>query len=308
MRLSFEGVRKRFGATLALDEVTGALEGRTIGLLGPNGSGKTTLMRICLGLLTPEKGAIELLGMDVLKDPVAARARMGYAAEGPGRIPGLSGLETVAFAGELCGLRRRKALLRAHEVLDLLGLDESRHRPVETYSTGMHQKVKVAMALVHDPELLLLDEPTSGLDPQSRDELLDLVVHLRDQGGPVVLLSTHLLHDVERTCDACMIMKEGRLLFCGPLSDLNTDQETVYEVRTTRDERPLCEALISYGARIEAAPTPRTFFTRLPPGAEVDFIWKIAAEAEAIIVHLEPRRAHLTDAFLATIGEKKGAA
>ncbi|MBU0551682.1 ABC transporter ATP-binding protein [Myxococcota bacterium] len=307
MMLSFEGVRKRFGATLALDDVSGALEGRTIGLLGPNGSGKTTLMRICLGLLRPDQGRVEMLGINVLKNPVAARAKMGYAAEGPGRIPGLSGLETVAFAGELCGLRRRQALLRAHEVLDLLGLDEARHRPVETYSTGMHQKVKVAMALVHDPVLLLLDEPTSGLDPQSRDELLDLVVHLRAQGGPAVLLSTHLLHDVERTCDACMIMKDGQILFSGPLEALGRRQGLVYEIRAARDAEPLAAALSAAGAIIEPAPLPRAFYAQLPQGADVDLIWRQAAEVGCLVIHLEPRRGQLSDAFLATIGARRAA-
>jgi len=259
-------------------------------------------MKICLGLLVPTAGEIEVLGFDVKTAPRDARARLGYAAEGPGRIPGLSGLESVAYAAELCGIPRRLALLRAHEMLDLVGLDESRYRGVETYSTGMHQRVKVAMALVHDTELVLLDEPTSGLDPNSRDELLDLIVRLRDGDGPAILLSTHLLHDVERTCDACIIMQNGAVRYAGRLDALQTHIAGEFDVRLAGTSAAFEATGSQYG--LTAVDTGFGLLrVTVPAGADAGLIWKVAAESGETIVHLEARAASLEEAFLRTIEE-----
>lgn len=302
MLLAFDGVYKRFGDTHALDGVTARLDGRAIGLLGPNGAGKTTLMRVCLGLTGVDRGQVRVLGEDALAHPVAIRRRIGFAAEGPERLPGLSGLESVALSAELCGQPRRKALLRAHEMLDLVGLDESRHRPVETYSTGMHQRVKVAMALVHDPELLLLDEPTSGLDPKSRDDLLDLVVHLRDHGGPAIVLSTHLLHDVERTCDTCMIMTAGRVRYAGSLADLRAQQPTHLEVRF-EGSRAWLQGLIDGGAAVTEG--RRKDEVHIAPGPlPMQAIWAAAETHGARIWHLSERAASLEEIFMRAIAEE----
>jgi ABC-2 type transport system ATP-binding protein len=302
MLLSFKGVRKRFGSLNALDGVTGSIEGRAVGLLGPNGAGKTTLMKVCLGLLAPDEGEIRVLGMDARADPAAVRMRLGYSAEGPGRLPGLSGLESVAYAAELCGLPHREALLRAHDMLDLVGLDESRYRPVETYSTGMHQRVKVAMALVHDPDLVLLDEPTSGLDPDSRDELLDLIVHLRDSDGPAVLLSTHLLHDVERTCDAVMIMQAGQVRFAGQLADLRVQRKAEFDLRLAAAAPTLVTHLQSLGAQVIVGTRPDVLTVTIPDGATAELLWQAAAHCGARIFHLRAKEASLEDAFLSAIG------
>ncbi len=301
MLLTFRGVRKQFGATLALADATGAVDGRAVGLLGPNGAGKTTLMRIILGLIEPEAGDIEVLGINARREPTEVRSRLGYAAEGPGRIPGLSGLESVSYAAELCGLRRRSALLRAHDMLDLVGLDEARLRPVETYSTGMHQRVKIAMALVHDPELVLLDEPTSGLDPESRDELLDLIVHLRDGGGPAVLLSTHLLHDVERTCDSVVIMTRGAVRFSGPIDDLRTRVAQEYEVRLATASPVFESGLLSRGATADRNERPDVLRVRLPTGAGPELLWSVAEATGARIFHLQQRAATLEEAFMQAV-------
>jgi len=300
MLLSCRGITKRFGDIEALSGVDCAVSGRAVGLLGPNGAGKTTLMKICLGLLAPTSGEIEVLGLDVRSAPLKTRGRLGYAAEGPGRIPGLSGLESVAYAAELCGIPRRLALLRAHEMLDLVGLDESRYRGVETYSTGMHQRVKVAMALVHDPDLVLLDEPTSGLDPNSRDELLDLIVRLRDGEGPAILLSTHLLHDVERTCDACIIMHEGAVRYAGSLDTLQSHVEGEYDVRLSVPSSEFASAVAGRGGRVDEAGLGLLRVT-LPEGTGPEMIWTVAADVGAAVVHLEARAASLEEAFLRTI-------
>lgn len=301
MLLAFEDVRKQFGGSLALQGVTGEVDGRAVGLLGPNGAGKTTLMKICLGLLAPDGGRVRVLGIDAVADPTAVRLKLGYAAEGPGRIPGLSGLESVAYAAELCGLRRRDALLRAHEMLDLVGLDESRHRPVETYSTGMHQRVKVAMALVHDPALVLLDEPTSGLDPDSRDELLDLIGELRRGNGPAIVLSTHLLHDVERTCDAVLIMQAGRVRYAGSLDALQTRVAGEYHVRIGAASPETVAALRERGATVSERERADLLHVTLPAGADAGLIWAAARSAGQSILHLEQKAASLEEAFMAAI-------
>jgi len=298
MLLALNGVRKTFGSTVALSEVTCALDGRAVGLVGPNGAGKTTLMKICLGLLAPDRGDVRVLDVDVRRAAHRVRARLGYAAEGPGRLPGLSGLESVAYAGELCGLKRPHALRRAHEILDLMGLDESRHRTVESYSTGMHQRVKLAMALVHDPALLLLDEPTSGLDPESRDDLLDLLVALRRGDGPAVLLSTHLLHDVERTCDACIIMHEGTVRYAGSLEDLRGRLPHRYEIRVRERCDALTAALESRGASVERDRRPEILRVTLPDGAVPSLVWACARETGALVWHLEEHAVSLEQAFL----------
>jgi len=305
MLLALRGVDKRFGATLALRDVSVSLDGRAIGLLGPNGAGKTTLMRIILGLSPADRGTVEVLGIDAGQRPHELRALLGYAAEGPQRIPGLSGVESVAFAAELCGLGRRPALLRAHELLDLVNLGDARDRRVETYSTGMHQRVKVAMALAHDPALLLLDEPTTGLDPDSRDELLDLLIHLRDGGGPAFILSTHLLHDVERTCDKCMILEGGQLRFAGSISDLRTPRPSDYDVRVDGDQAQraaFVESLEGAGATVQRGRRAGVLDVHLRAPAP-EQIWSAAASSGVRLWHLEPRAPSLEEAFLAALGD-----
>jgi ABC-2 type transport system ATP-binding protein len=300
--VSLQGLRKRFGSFEALRDVTCDIEGRAVGLLGPNGAGKTTLMRVLLGLIAPDGGTARVLGLDVTHDPRAVRARLGYAMEGPDRIPGLTGLESVAYAAELCGMRRRAAILRAHEILDLVGLDDARMRAVEEYSTGMHQRVKLAMALVHDPELLLLDEPTSGLDPDSRDDLLALIVRLREGDGPAVLLSTHLLHDVERTCDAVVIMHEGRVRYSGALADLQVESSHQWDVRIDGEPSGFTAALANAGATVLPGRRPEALLVTLEEGQDARTIWAAASTSATRLWHLEPRALSLEEAFLRTIG------
>jgi ABC-2 type transport system ATP-binding protein len=208
----------------------------------------------------------------------------------------------VADAAELGGIPRRAAVLRAHEVLDLVGLDDARMRAVEAYSTGMHQRVKLAMALVHDPELLLLDEPTSGLDPDSRDDLLALIQRLRDGDGPAVLLSTHLLHDVERTCDTVVIMHEGQVRFSGPLAELQVASTSQYELRIDGEPSAFAAALARAGASVQAGRRPESLLVSLAAGHDARTIWWAAGESATRLWHLEPRALSLEEAFLSAIG------
>src|SRR5882757_3250587 len=211
--VTLEGVTVTYGKNRALREVTSSFAAGAVGLLGPNGAGKSTMIKSLLGFLVPERGRLRVLGLDVAEAPLEIRARVGYMPESDSHIPGMNAVSFVAYCGELAGLPRVDAMQRAHEVLFYVGLGEARYRNVETYSTGMKQRIKLAQALVHDPDLLFLDEPTNGMDPRSRDEMLNLITDLPDRRGCAIILSTHLLPDVERVCDHAVIMHQGAVRF-----------------------------------------------------------------------------------------------
>ena len=196
----------------ALQAVTCRLEPGAIGLLGPNGSGKTTLLRALLGQLPLPPGRVLVAGLDMARQARRGRQLLGWMPERGGIIPGFSGVALTAYLGELSGLPRQDAMQRAHEVLHFVGLRDERYRPCETYSQGMRQRLKLAGALVHDPRWLLLDEPTSGLDPDGRASMLELMADLAGRKGLGVILSTHLLADVEAVCQEILVLRQGVLL------------------------------------------------------------------------------------------------
>ncbi len=199
--ITLKGVAKRYGNIVALQGIDAAITGRIIGLLGPNGAGKSTLLKCLLGLLG-HQGDARVLGLSSMQDGPAIRDRVGYMPESDAFLSGMSAVELCTYAAELSGLPRSEAMQRAHAALYYAGLEDKRYQAIEGYSTGMKQRVKLAQALVHDPELLFLDEPTNGLDPRSRDEMLELIVELPERRGCAIVLSTHLLPDVEQVCDA----------------------------------------------------------------------------------------------------------
>src|SRR5438128_1480675 len=215
MLLHLELLSRNFGSFTALSDITLTLPPGRIGLLGPNGAGKSTLRKLLMGLIPPSSGTGRVLDEELGGDPDAEgnwrlRRLIGFMPEVNALVPGLTGVEYVSLAGELYGLPRREAQRRAHEVLSYLELEEARYRRVEEYSSGMKQRAKLAQALVHDPPVLLLDEPTSGLDPAGRDAMLRLVKALGSDHGKSVLLSTHLLADVEAVCERVVILAGGR--------------------------------------------------------------------------------------------------
>lgn len=230
-----ESLTVSYGARVALQELTLDLPAGVVGLLGPNGAGKSTLIKTLLGFVSPRSGRAEVFSQPVTGRVRELRQRLGYLPERSVLVPGLSSIEMVALVGELGGLPRTAALERAHEVLWFVGLGEARYRLVEGFSTGMLQRNKLAMAMVHDPELLLLDEPTSGMDPIGRRRMLELIGEVRNRGMSV-LLSTHLLHDVEQVCDHVAVLQKGRLAMAGSLSGLRQQPGWVYEIRV-REER-----------------------------------------------------------------------
>jgi ABC-2 type transport system ATP-binding protein len=252
---------KRYGAVAALDRVDLQVLPGAIGLLGPNGAGKSTLIKCLLRLHESTSGTARLLGADVRREGREIRKRVGYAPEEDCHIPGMAGCEYVTYCAQLSGLPFEDARQRAHEMLDYVGMGQERYRKVETYSTGMKQRLKLAQAIVHDPEIVFLDEPTNGLDPKGQGQMLDLVLRLWTDHGITVVLSTHLLQDVERVCDQIILIARGKILVHDTLGRLKARRRGAAEVVV--GERPEavqeafrarqwpCEALPNGHLRVE---------------------------------------------------------
>ena len=221
---------KVFGPLRALDGVSVNVMPGAIGLLGPNGAGKTTFMKCLLQLETISSGSARLLGREVGKEGRDIRRRVGYTPEQDCHIPGMAGCEYVAYCAQLCGLPFQTARQRAHEMLDFVGMGQERYRKVDTYSTGMKQRMKLAQAIVHDPEIVFLDEPTNGLDPKGQSQVLDLVQSLWKDHGITVVVSSHLLHDIEKICEQIIIIARGRVLVHDTLANLKSHRQGVAEV------------------------------------------------------------------------------
>src|SRR3954452_6814678 len=229
--VTLEGVTVKYAAQTVLRDISTVFARGAVGLLGPNGAGKSTMIKALLGFVVPTEGRMRVLGMDVAGSALAIRARVGYMPESDAHIPGMNAVTFVGYCGELSGLPRADAMQRAHEVLFYVGLGEARYRNVETYSTGMKQRIKLAQALVHDPDLLLLDEPTNGMDPNGRDEMLALIRDLAHAKGVNVIVSSHLLPDVEYTCDHVVVMDKGAIAASGPIAALKQPKGRVFELR-----------------------------------------------------------------------------
>jgi ABC-2 type transport system ATP-binding protein len=221
---------KVYGRQRALDGVNLQVGRGAIGLLGPNGAGKSTFMKCLLQLQPITSGSAKLLGREVGQEGREIRKRVGYTPEQDCHIPGMVGCEYVTYCAELCGLPFRAARQRAHEMLDFVGMGQERYRKVDTYSTGMKQRLKLAQAIVHDPEIVFLDEPTNGLDPKGQAQILELVQSLWRTYGITVVLSSHLLQDVERICEQIIIIARGRVLVHDTLENLKARQLGAAEV------------------------------------------------------------------------------
>src|SRR6516165_1130634 len=250
MLIELNNLSRSFGTQQALRGVNLQLEPGRVGLLGPNGAGKSTLLKILLGLLPPSSGTGRVLGHELDSSGGDLRRAIGYMPEADALVPGLHGAEYVALAGELYGMPRREAQRRAPEVLTYLELEDARYRKLEEYSTGMKQRIKLAQALVHDPQVLLLDEPTSGLDPAGREAMLQLLHSLGTEHGKSLLLSTHLLGDVERVCDTVVILHQGRVLRHGNVRELRTLRQDRYRLQIQGDPTRFLEDLRLEGAQV----------------------------------------------------------
>lgn len=225
------GLSKDYPRVKALADLTVEIPGGAVGLLGPNGAGKSTLIKILLGFTPPTRGTVSVLGLDPATAPLEIRQRVGYMPEVESHVPSISAVDYVYLAARLTGLPHTDAMQRTHRVLNYVGLHDERYRKIGTYSTGMKQKVKFAQAIVHHPKLLLLDEPTTGLDPRAREEMLQLIRDIAHGKGIDVILSTHILPDVEVVCDHVVILHRGALVAQDALSKMTASASANYEVR-----------------------------------------------------------------------------
>jgi ABC-2 type transport system ATP-binding protein len=300
--VDLEGVSVRYGKNPALRDVSIVLPSGAVGLLGPNGAGKSTLLKAVLGLLVPERGRMRVLGLDVRHSPLQIRRRIGYMPETDAHIPGMNAVAFVAYCGELAGLPRADAMQRAHEVLYYVGLGEARYRNVEQYSTGMKQRIKLAQALVHDPELLFLDEPTNGMDPKGRDEMLELVRDIAHNKQINLILSSHLLPDVEYTCDHVIVLDKGAVATQGPIEALKGPGGRVFEIRVKGDTAAFIAALQAAGLECHATDEDvmRAF---VPDDRGAPFLFQLASQQHGQVRHLKASVPTLEDVFAKAVGE-----
>jgi ABC-2 type transport system ATP-binding protein len=302
MLFQLEAVTKTYGAVTALNNLSVAVPAGAIGLLGPNGSGKTTLIRTLLGLITINQGSGQILDKDFRRQQLDIRREVGFAPEDECLFPRTVGVEFVSYAGELVGMSRKDAMQRSHEVLDYVGLGEARYRKVETYSTGMKQRLKLASAIVHDPKLLILDEPTNGMDPAGREELLELARDLARNKGLSLIFSSHLLPDVEAVCDYVVVLGGGRLLAEGKIRDLKQGHDRCFEVRlkaAQSDPDALARRITALGCAAERRED--RLVVQLPVGGSPQMLWQTAAEQGQQIRYLRPQRSTLEEVFLKAV-------
>ncbi|MCI4368439.1 MAG: ABC transporter ATP-binding protein [Thermoplasmata archaeon] len=296
---------RRFDEVEAIRGISMALPAGAIGLIGPNGAGKTTLLRILLGLIPPSSGSARVFDKDCEVDGIQIRERVGYMPEHDCLLPEMSGIGFVAYMGRVSGLPKEVAFRRAHEVLQFTGLREERYRKISEYSVGMRQRVKLAQALVHDPPLCIFDEPTAGLDPAGREGMLGLLQILASRPGRSMVLSTHLLGDVEKVCDRVVMMNAGQLLAEGRLSDLKATGRDEVVVRVKGDPLLFASALRAKGL----SPEVQRSEIRLvrSPGSEIQ-IFAAARESGVQVRYLRPAVHTVEELFLSLLEARaKGA-
>ena len=292
-----------YGRQTALAGVTVAFQSGAVGLLGPNGSGKSTMIKALLGFVTPTRGRMTVLDADVALEQRQIRARVGYMPENDAHIPGLNAVSFVAYCGELSGLPRADAMQRAHEMLFYVGLGEARYRNVETYSTGMKQRIKLAQALVHDPDLVLLDEPTNGMDPKGRDEMLELIRDLAHNKKVNVIVSSHLLPDIEYCCDRVVVMNQGRVVASGEIAEMKEPRGALFELRvkSATGTPAFVEVLRAAGLECQEADADvmRVF---VPGDGGSARIFALAAAERVQVRHLRRSVPTLEDVFALALG------
>jgi ABC-2 type transport system ATP-binding protein len=300
--VEFQGLTVSYGLVQALSGVSGAFPEGPTGLLGPNGAGKTTLLKTLLGFLKPDRGKMTAFGLDPTVQSLEVRRRIGYMPESDCHLPEMTASTFVAFAAELSGLPRDEAISRAHEVLYYVGLGEARYRTVDTYSTGMKQRVKLAQALVHDPDLLLLDEPTNGLDPQGREEMLALIADVASRRQMSLILCSHLLRDVERVCETVIVMNQGQVAASGTIAELTGPKRAVFDLRVKGDPAAFLTDLKDHGCEWREGEDGYRVF--LADGHGPELIFTTARETGVQVRHLRPGAESLEDVFLRALGHE----
>jgi ABC-2 type transport system ATP-binding protein len=292
------GVSKRFGAVDALRDVDLEMGHQAVGLLGANGAGKSTLMRVILGLIRPDAGSIEVLGLDASRRPWELRRRLGYMPEHDCLPLGMTAADFVVHMAQVRGLPHRSAVLRASQVLFQVGLDEERSRLIRTFSVGMRQRTNLAQAIVHSPDLVILDEPTNGLDPAGRDEMLHLVRRLSHELDIAVLMSSHVLEDIARTCDGVVLLRDGQVALTRPIEQRERDGSGALQVRVSGDVGAFRAALHRRGLRVTDGDEGRLLVAADDEGGMHDAVRDGAAEAEVGLYELRPAGPSLEDTLI----------
>ncbi len=295
--IELDALSVRFGKVEALKGLSGRFSGRSIGLLGPNGAGKTTLIHTLLGFHSPSGGSGRVLGHDIRRRDKAVRAQIGYMPEQDAFIEGMTAVRLVRMMGEIAGLPPAEALERTHEALYFVGLGEARYRRLETYSQGMKQRAKLAQALVHGPRLLFLDEPTNGLDPPARERMIRLIREIRDTGEVHIILSSHLLRDVEECCHEVLILKQGEIAYHCDLEQERRANRKFLHLRILGDRDAYLERLAALGcdSAVDAKGRIRTV---LPGDLPIRELYRLAVETDVQIRHLDYKRHSLEEIFL----------
>jgi ABC-2 type transport system ATP-binding protein len=304
--IELDGLEVRFGGRPILKNLKAKLTGRSIGLLGPNGAGKSTLLNTLLGFHAPFSGTARIFGRDVRTHAREVRRLIGYMPENDAFIAPMTGVHFVRMMAELSGLPREQALERAHESFFYVGLGEVRYRALGTYSLGMKQSAKLAQAIVHGPKLLFLDEPTNGLDPPARARMIQLIQEIRDRGDLRLILSSHLLHDVEECCDEVLILKDGNIAaFCN-LEEERRGNRRFLEIETRGgNDGGFLSAIERLGCETAPGAQGRTKLV-MPEGLEVRELYEVAARQSVQIRRLTHKRDSLEDIFLKAMESPDG--
>lgn len=304
-QIELRDVRKSYGRRIALDGVSVRIGPGVTGLLGPNGSGKSTLIKSLMGLVHTDSGTGTVMGIAWPKDARSIRDSVGYLPEDDCYISGLQGVESVQLAGRLSGLERSEALRRAHEVMDFCDIGQERYRHVETYSTGMRQKLKFAQTLVHDPPLIILDEPTTGLDPGQREGLLNRIKILARDFNKTILLSTHILPDVRHVCDSVVILVTGKVRVSASLETLSRPSKPGLSVSVNANRLEFIERVRREGIHCVEVGRDELQLAGLTP-EDSQRVWGWAYEAGASLRKMEPARASLDQLFMEAVREASG--
>lgn len=304
--IELKNLTKDYGSFRALDDVNLEIGDGITGLLGPNGAGKSTLIKVLLGLVRITSGEGSVLGHSIRSESGAIRSKVGFMPEDDCYMYGQSGIESVQVAGRLSQLPNKEALRRGHEILDFCGMGQERYRNVETYSTGMRQKLRFAMAIVHDPELLILDEPTSGLDPEERETMLNRISILNRKFGKAIILCTHILPDVKVVCDAVTIVASGKVRLSAPLDELLRSPNPEVTIGLGSDVSIFHDALMADGVNCRLSGQTAVC---VPGTADevADRIWRVAASCDAVVQNLTPSQSSLEEVFLNVVRESQSA-
>ncbi|HEX9801156.1 MAG TPA: ABC transporter ATP-binding protein [Thermoanaerobaculia bacterium] len=301
--LELDGLEVRLGGRTVLAGLAGTLSGRIVGLLGPNGAGKTTLLATLLGFYPAHAGTARLVGRDIARDRAELKSRIGYMPETDAYIGHLTAVRFVRLMAELAGLPPKAALERTHETLFYVGLGEARYRKLETYSLGMKQLAKLAQAIAHGPEVLLLDEPTNGLDPGARQRMLRLIREIAETGVRIVV-SSHLLRDVEAVCDEVIVLREGRVATIADLAAERHENRRFLELETRGGNGEFVAALAGLGCEVAELPNRRLKVV-LPEGVAARELWRLAGERGVELRRLTSSRNSLEHLFLKAMEETR---